>query len=75
MILDILEPALLSIGFAVLACSILLYLKRTSDFKAVVMFWQAEMALSHREFIINRIGFIMMFMGIMLRFANSWMVA
>jgi hypothetical protein len=75
MFLDILEPVLLSMGFAVLAFSIFLYLKRTSHYKAVVMFWQAEMALSHREFILNRIGLIMMFMGIMLRFANSWMVA
>ncbi len=75
MYLNILEPALLSIGFGVLAFSIILFLKRTNDYKAVMMFWQAEMLLSHREFILNRIGFIMMFMGIMLRFANSWMVA
>ena len=75
MYLDILEPALLSLGFAAMAFSIILFVKRTNDFKAVMMFWQAEMALSHREFVLNRMGFIMMFMGIMLRFANSWMVA
>tara|TARA_R110001583_G_scaffold36062_2_gene118983 strand:+ start:105 stop:332 length:228 start_codon:yes stop_codon:yes gene_type:complete len=75
MILEILETALLSIGFAVLAGSIYLYLKRTSHYKAVLCFWQAEMALNHREFIINRIGLIIMFMGIMLRFGNSWIVA
>ncbi|MEH6471393.1 MAG: hypothetical protein V7752_09085 [Halopseudomonas sp.] len=75
MILDILEPTLLAMGFAVLAFSIILYLKRTSHYKAVMCFWQAEMVLNHREFILNRVGFIMMFMGIMLRFANSWMVA
>lgn len=75
MYLDILEPALLSIGFAVMAFSIMLFIKRTSDYKAVMMFWQAEMALSHREFTLNRIGIIMMFMGVMLRFANSWVVA
>ncbi|MEH6651058.1 MAG: hypothetical protein V7707_13605 [Motiliproteus sp.] len=75
MYLDLLEPTLLSLGLAVLAYSIFLFLKRTSDYKAVMMFWQAEMLLSHREFILNRVGFVMMFMGIMLRFANSWMVA
>lgn len=75
MYLNILEPILLSLGLAVLAYSIVLYLKRTSDYKAVMKFWQSEMLLSHREFILNRVGFIMMFMGIMLRFANSWMVA
>lgn len=75
MILDILEPTLLTLGFAVFVGSIILYLKRTSDYRAVMMFWQAEMELSHREFIIGRIGIIMMVMGIMLRFANSWMVA
>ena len=75
MILEIMETALLSIGFAVMAGSIFLYLKRTSHYKAVLCFWQAEMALSHREFIINRIGLIIMFMGIMLRFGNSWIVA
>jgi hypothetical protein len=75
MILEILETALLSIGFAVLAASIVMYLKRTSHYKAVLCFWQSEMSLSHREFIINRVGFIMMFMGIMLRFGNSWIAA
>lgn len=75
MVLDILETTLLAVGFAVFACSIILYLKRTTDYRAVLMFWQAEMALSHREFIVNRIGIILMFMGIVLRFANSWMVA
>ena len=73
--LEILETALLSIGFAVLAASLFLYLKRTSHYKAVLCFWQAEMALTHREFVINRIGFVLMFMGIMLRFGNSWIVA
>ncbi len=75
MILEILETALLSIGFSVLVFSMFLYLKRTSHYKAVLCFWQAEMALNHREFIINRIGFIVMFMGIMLRFGNAWIVA
>ncbi|RDE18370.1 hypothetical protein DV711_17085 [Motiliproteus coralliicola] len=75
MVLDILESTLLAVGFAVFASSIILYLKRTTDYRAVLMFWQAEMALSHREFIVNRIGIILMFMGIVLRFANSWMVA
>lgn len=75
MILEILETALLSIGFAVLAASLVMYLKRTNHYKAVLCFWQAEMALTHREFIVNRIGFVLMFMGIMLRFGNSWIVA
>jgi hypothetical protein len=73
--LVILETALLSLGFAVLATSLVIYLKRTRHYKAVLCFWQAEMDLTHREFVINRIGFVLMFMGIMLRFGNSWIVA
>ncbi len=72
MYLDILEPALLIVGFLVFASSIFLYLKRTGNFKAVMMFWQAEMVMKHNEFILNRIGITIMFMGVVLRFFNHW---
>ena len=72
MYLDILEPALLIVGFLVFASSIIIYLKRTGNFKSVLMFWQAEMALTPNEFIIQRVGIVIMIMGIVLRFFNHW---
>ena len=71
MYLDILEPVLLIVGFLVFAFSIVLYLKRTGNVKSVMMFWQAGMSLSHREFTINRIGIIIMFLGVVLRLFNN----
>ncbi len=72
MYMDILEPVLLIVGFLVFAFSIVVYLKRTGNIKSVMMFWQADMSLSHNEFILNRIGITIMFMGVVLRFFNNW---
>jgi hypothetical protein len=72
MYLDMLEPALLILGFLVFALSLTLYLKRSRDFKSVVLFWQAQMTLSHKEFVISRVGITIMFMGLALRFFNNW---
>ncbi|OMH28041.1 hypothetical protein [Motiliproteus sp. MSK22-1] len=72
MYLNIVEPVLLILGFLVFVSSIIIYLKRTRNFKSVLMFWQADMAMIHKEFILHRIGIVIMFMGIVLRFVNNW---
>ncbi|MCW8885426.1 MAG: hypothetical protein OQK12_09240 [Motiliproteus sp.] len=72
MYLDILEPVLLIGGCLVFLTSIVLFLRRTGNVKAVMMFWQADMVLTHKEFLMNRIGITIMFMGIVLRFFNHW---
>ncbi len=72
MYLDILEPVMLIVGFLVFFASIVLYLKRTGNYKAVMMFWQADMVLTPGEYKLNRLGISIMILGIVLRFINSW---
>lgn len=74
MYLGFLEPILLVLGLVIFLLSLGLYTRRTRDLKSVLIFWQARMQLNHREFILNRVGITIMFMGLMLRFANHFLV-
>lgn len=73
--LDIIEPLFIILGFVVFLASLAMFVMRTGDLKAVLMFWQAAIAFSHREFVVNRIGITIMIMGLILRFYNSWALA
>lgn len=75
MYLDLLEPLFLVLGFLVFLTSLALYVSRTKDLGAVLTFWKAGIAFSHREFVINRLGITLMVMGIVLRFFNHWAAA
>jgi len=72
MYLAIIEPALLIVGFAIFASSIVIYVLRTGNLKSVLMFWQAEMAMKPNEFYLHRLGILIMILGIILRFFNHW---
>ena len=73
MYLEVLEPALLIVGLVMYLVSLGMFIKRTGDVRAVLMFWEARMHMNQKEFITNRLGLTIMFMGIVLRFLNNFM--
>lgn len=75
LILYILESALLVIGLLVIVYSLFLFIKRTGDYKAVLLFWQAKLTLNEQEFRLNRMGIGIMLGGILLRFINAWIIS
>ncbi|WP_207060609.1 hypothetical protein [Motiliproteus sp. SC1-56] len=73
--LDLMEPLFLVLGFLVFLASLTMFIIRTKNIQAVLKFWQADIAFTHKEFVINRIGITIMVMGIVLRFFNAWAIA
>ncbi|SEI79013.1 hypothetical protein SAMN05421831_11072 [Allopseudospirillum japonicum] len=67
----LLEQALIWIGLAIVILSLALYIKRTRDIKGVLVFWSARLQLTPKEFKMNRLGILLMFLGVVLRFVNS----
>lgn len=70
-----LEQALLIIGLLVVLVSFHRYWRRTSDWKAIVFFWQKRMILERSEFLINRAGISIMIVGVLVRFIYHLMFA
>lgn len=70
MYLNIVEPLFLILGLIVYLSTLGAFIRRTGNYKAVLRFWEAEIAFTHREFIINRIGIVLMAMGLVLRVFN-----
>jgi len=70
MYLEILEPTFLIAGVVIYLTTLGLFLRRTGEYMAVLKFWDAEIAYSYREFVVNRVGLVIMFMGIALRVFN-----
>ena len=62
-----LEQGALSSGALIVLVSFALYIKRTGDAKAVIVFWQKRLELSRQEFIINRLGLGLMILGVVVR--------
>ncbi|WP_432697080.1 hypothetical protein ACQUQP_01625 [Marinobacterium sp. YM272] len=66
--LAIIEPFLFWGGLLVFVTSLGLYVKRTSDWQAVMRFWQPLISFTPLEFRINRIGLTLMLVAVAIRF-------
>ncbi len=55
------------IGVMLVAASLVVYVKRTDDIKGVLRFWEARIAFNRDEFILNRVGFALMLLGVVFR--------
>ncbi|ADU66981.1 hypothetical protein LGV61_11350 [Desulfurispirillum indicum] len=66
-ILSALQYIFLVFGLLLVLASFFLYLRRTGDVKGVIMFWSPRMVMLKQEFVINRVGFGLMFAGVVLR--------
>lgn len=64
------ENVTLLSGVLVVCVSYLHYIWRTRDLRGVLMFWLRRMALSPGEFKLQRAGIVILFAGILLRYAN-----
>lgn len=62
-----LENGALLVGLVVVMASFAVYIRRTGDVKAVIFFWQKRLALTPKEFILNRIGLGLMIFGVVVR--------
>ncbi|MFB9886340.1 hypothetical protein [Balneatrix alpica] len=68
--LKIVEPVLLLVGLAVLLGSLIMYGRRSGDWRSILVFWRPTIAFSAREFFINRVGLTLMALGVVVRFIN-----
>lgn len=66
--LAILELLLFWGGLILFLISLGLYAIRTRDFKSLLMFWRPTILFSPVENRLNRIGLLMMILGVALRF-------
>ncbi|MBQ0757762.1 MAG: hypothetical protein KBT66_14610 [Amphritea sp.] len=73
MYLEVAEQLLMMVGLGVFIVSLILYVVRTQDIKSVLVFWQATISFTKREFMINRSGLTMMLIAVVLRFYNHFM--
>ncbi|BBB27920.1 hypothetical protein [Amphritea japonica] len=73
MYLVVAEQLLMMVGLGVFVVSLILYVLRTQDLKSVLVFWQATISFTKREFMINRIGLSMMLLAVIVRFYNHFM--
>lgn len=71
--LAIIEPFLFWGGLLVFVTSLGLYVKRTSDWQAVMRFWQPLISFTPLEFRINRIGLALMLVAVAIRFIVYFM--
>jgi len=62
-----LEQGALAIGALIVLFSFALYIKRTGDAKAIILFWQKRLQLTRQEFIVNRVGLGLMIVGVVVR--------
>ncbi|UTW03448.1 hypothetical protein KDX31_19405 [Amphritea atlantica] len=72
MTLAVAEQLLMMVGLGVFLVSLILYVLRTSDFKSILVFWQATISFTKREFLINRIGLSMMVLAVIVRFYSHF---
>ncbi len=72
MTLAVAEQLIMMLGLGVFLVSLILYVLRTSDIKSILIFWQATISFSKREFLINRIGLSIMLVAVMVRFYNHF---
>jgi hypothetical protein len=72
MYLEVAEQLLMMVGLGVFIVSLILYVVRTQDIKSVLVFWQATISFTKREFMINRSGLTMMLLAVVLRFYNHF---
>jgi len=66
--LAMIEPFLFWGGLLVFLISLGLYVKRTSDWQALLRFWQPLIKFTPLEFKINRTGLTLMLLAVVIRF-------
>ena len=64
--LILISNSLVAFGLVLLIVSIAMYIKRTGDKSALTRFWISKTELTKSEVIINRVGFGMFVVGIIL---------
>lgn len=72
MTLVMLEQLLMMMGFGVFLVSLILYVLRTRDIKSILVFWQATIKFTKREFMINRVGLSLMLLAVIVRFYSHF---
>jgi len=65
--LGLVEQFLFWSGLIVFLVSLAMYAGRTKDFKSLAVFWQPTIEFSKKEFIVNRVGLLMMVVAVMMR--------
>ena len=68
--MQLLETLLLVLGLGVTLIAYGMYIHRTQDVRSVVIFWASKLALSRREFRLQRVGIVLMLLGVVLRYLN-----
>lgn len=66
-LLNIVQYVFLLAGFVAIIASFFLYVRRTGDFNSLFIFWSPRIALTRREFFINRTGIVLMLVGVLFR--------
>lgn len=59
----------LLVGFLAIFASFYMYVRRTGDFNSLFIFWSPRIALTRKEFVVNRIGIATMLVGVLFRMA------
>ncbi len=72
MYLIVAEQLLMLGGLGAFLVSLVLYVIRTKDIKSILVFWQATIAFTKQEFVINRVGLLMMVVAVMVRFYSHF---
>ena len=67
----ILEHIILIVGVLTYIASIVMYVKRSGDYKSLIYFWSAKMVLIPIEFKVRRAGILIMVVGIGIRIYNQ----
>lgn len=63
-----LQNGLLAAGFGLLMIANMRYVRRTQDLYSVLLFWRRRLALSRGEFHCQRIGIVLILLGVVLRY-------
>lgn len=70
------EMVMAVIGIVLVAVSLVLYQGRTRDKKILTRFWLGKDLLTKREYVLNRVGFVLWLVAILmagLNVARMWM--
>jgi len=65
-ITGLLSNYVLAVGIVMLVLSIIFYIKRTGDYKALTKFWASKAELNKSELIFNRVGLAFVIVGVIL---------
>ena len=64
--INLISNIISAVGLFMLIISLILYVKRTKDTRALIQFWAKKEKLINSELIINRVGLIIVLIGVFL---------